>query len=1030
MQNKTLKIRTQPLTEKNITVNIEQDFDFLEILSLKIDQKDLYNTFCADYGVLVGRVIANKGFGVPNAKISIFIPVSDEDEKNELINNLYPFRDVTSKNNDGYRYNLFLSEATCNLNTPIGTFPTKGDLVNTFDEGIQLEIFEKYYKYTTRTNEAGDYILFGVPTGQQSVHVDVDLSDIGILSLRPYDLIEQGLPEELFDGYTKYRSSENLDELPQVKSQTKSSDIVPFWGDTERCSFGITRVDFDTGIEIVPSSIFMGSIFTDTKRNSLNKRCNPKNDAGEQCELMTKDGSIDILRVIYDENENPIEIEEFTPRAGKDLIDEDGTYAFNLPMYYDRVVTDEFGNLVPSSEEGVGVPTKGKYRFKIKFTEPPVIRKFTTASLIVPSLNQIHGGTAGTEQQRWTTDITQYDDANQANVGLVFGDSNSPQPADQPKPRTVSSDLDLDFHTFEWKQVYTLSQYIKKYKRGNNRFSFIGIKGCDECDYNNYFPFTTAIKKASFGFFIQSLFIGFLAAIYKILIILGNLRFCSYVRFTGSGRCRRLADFAPFGFILGIFENPIELECGDEPYYVDPYCGGVQGCTCDGNAVQTGPGTGNTPCCPDSNGTNCDTDACLKFTVFVPNENNCTSLNQLEQWKCCARYVAAKENKAIKFTFFDAWLNGSAYLFQFKNKVRFKNDGTTKSKFCGPGSTNLGGDNYAGYNAFSTFFGGSQFDFRNNTCNAGHCLILGPSIDPADRNYVGGVQGGSPEIRTTLNTPGIPNGANDANEFLYCNWVSSTKIVSLGRMEMCEDTFVDIKNCISTNTQNDLGNTIFDCSISDLRLGDKNNPYTGDNLGPLSPYNIPTTYTTQNPPNVIKVGTGGENGFDRQETLKKLTETSYEDPQDVFIYLLRQTNCNVNKLFLNIGENTAKCHELELYQEYQEPVREVCKEHNTIVTIPAPLVSGGYDYDNPGVWDVTGIASTIDPEEENGPFAIDPLIRDRYHPNTDNHSGNDPENVNILDTGHIDPKTNMPYFYFGLKPGKSAIDKYRQKYLI
>jgi hypothetical protein len=144
MQNKSVRIKTK-IGDKNLMVNLDQNFDFLEILSLKISQQDLYRTFCADYGVLVGRVIANKGFGVPNAKISVFIPVTDEDEKDELIEQLYPFKDTTTKNNQGYRYNLLLSEATCELNTPVGTFPTKEDVLNS---DIQLDIFEKYYKYT------------------------------------------------------------------------------------------------------------------------------------------------------------------------------------------------------------------------------------------------------------------------------------------------------------------------------------------------------------------------------------------------------------------------------------------------------------------------------------------------------------------------------------------------------------------------------------------------------------------------------------------------------------------------------------------------------------------------------------------------------------------------------------------------------------------------------------------------------------------------------------------------------------------
>ncbi len=1029
MQNKSVRIRTD-FGDKNLMVELNQDFDFLEVLSLKISQEDLYTTFCADYGVLVGRVIANKGFGVPNAKISIFIPVTDEDERENLIQTLYPFRNVTDKNDEGYRYNLLLSESTCNLNTAVGTFPTKEEVLN---NDIQLEIFEKYYKYTTRTNDAGDYILFGVPTGQQTVHIDIDLSDIGLASLRPYDLIEQGLPEELFDGLTRFRSSDNLDELPQIKTQTKSVNVVPFWGDVDRCEFGITRSDFDTGVEITPSSIFMGSIFTDTKKNSLNKRCNPKNDAGEQCELMTKAGSIDILRVVYDEFENPTGIESFTPRAGKDVIDDEGTYVFNLPMYYNRVVTDEFGNLIPSTEAGVGIATKGKYRFKIKFNEPTQKRKFTTANLIIPSLHRFHGGTEGTEQQRWTTDISQYDDANSTNIGTQFGDGPNAQDSEAPLPRTVSSDLDLDFHTFEWKQVYTLSQFIKKYKRGSNRFSFIGIKGCDDCDYNNYFPFTTAMKKASFSFFLQNLFINIVSFFYRVLIILGNIRICSYLRFTDGGRCRQLADFRPFGFIANSLPNPIILECGDEIYSIDPQCGGLESCTCNGNVVEYFPvnsGTGNTPCCPKNNGTSCETDACLSFNFFIPNETNCISLNQLENWKCCSKYVAAKENKALKFVFFDAWLNGSAYLFQFKNKTKIKNDGTIKGKFCGPGSTNIGGDNYAGYNAFSSFFiniaGDNETKFIENTCSDGRCLILGPSINEDDRNYVGGVNSGTPQIAVPKNTPGIPNGANDIEDFVYCNWVSSTKIVSLGRIEMCDDIFNDIKNCISTNTENTQGNTIFDCSIGDLRLGDKINPYTGDNLGLLSPYTIPTAASGVNPPQVIKVGTGGENGFDRQETLKKLTESSYEDPQDVFIYLLRQTNCNFERLFTNIGG--AQCHERELKTEYREPTSEVCKEHNTVVTIPVQDSSGNWDLDNPPVWDVTGSLTAFDPDETPGPFAVDLLLEDRYNPNPTTTYGTQDVSYNV--NPYIDVKTNMPYFYFGLVPGKSAVDKYRKKYLV
>jgi hypothetical protein len=53
----TIRIRTTPNGEdKYIKINVEQKFDFIEVLSLKLSQEDAYRKFCSDYGVIVGRV--------------------------------------------------------------------------------------------------------------------------------------------------------------------------------------------------------------------------------------------------------------------------------------------------------------------------------------------------------------------------------------------------------------------------------------------------------------------------------------------------------------------------------------------------------------------------------------------------------------------------------------------------------------------------------------------------------------------------------------------------------------------------------------------------------------------------------------------------------------------------------------------------------------------------------------------------------------------------------------------------------------
>ena len=174
---------------------------------------------------------------------------------------------------------------------------------------------------------------------------------------------------------------------------------------------------------------------------------------------------------------------------------------------------------------------------------------------------------------------------------------------------------------------------MKKYKRGGNRFSFVGPKGTDECENNNYLPFTTAMKKASFMFAIISLFIKIIAFVIKFLIQLGNLRFCSYFRLSNGAKCRKLINAQPFKFIkealIILFPPPedLVLPCGDSEYSVSFECAGFDDCFCttggSNQAVQTGSGTGGTPCCPKDNGGSCETDRCGSFNVIVPNEQNC-----------------------------------------------------------------------------------------------------------------------------------------------------------------------------------------------------------------------------------------------------------------------------------------------------------------------------------------------------------------------------------------------------------------------
>jgi hypothetical protein len=286
--NQKHRILTNIGKDKTVTVNLEQKFDLLEILSLKFTQYDVYTSLCADYGVVCGRVSVNNGFGVPNARVSIFIPLKQEDEDDPVISALYPFKSTQDKNDSGYRYNLLPSRKQHGGHEPTGTFPDQKDIL-TREE--YLEVYEKYYKYTVKTNSSGDFMIWGVPLGEQTIHVDVDLSDMGCFSLRPYDFIRNGFGVDSFKNTHSFKSSQDIDSLPQIVSFDKTIDVVPFWGNIDLCELGITRTDFDLsnqGVKVEPKAFLIGGTYTDTSKNSINKNCQPRRKMGRKCDLTTR----------------------------------------------------------------------------------------------------------------------------------------------------------------------------------------------------------------------------------------------------------------------------------------------------------------------------------------------------------------------------------------------------------------------------------------------------------------------------------------------------------------------------------------------------------------------------------------------------------------------------------------------------------------------------------------------------------------------------------------------------------------------
>jgi hypothetical protein len=163
-----------------------------------------------------------------------------------------------------------------------------------------VEIFDKYYKLTAKTNDSGDYMIMGVPLGEQTIVMDVDLSDIGEFSLTPQDLIRMGLATEAQVAGNRFRTSADLNSLPQIINLTKVVEVSPLWGEPAVCQIAINRVDFDlrneANVDIQPTAVFMGSIFSTSEQYAIKRNSRPKDDFGNLCQLEAGPGQIIAIR--------------------------------------------------------------------------------------------------------------------------------------------------------------------------------------------------------------------------------------------------------------------------------------------------------------------------------------------------------------------------------------------------------------------------------------------------------------------------------------------------------------------------------------------------------------------------------------------------------------------------------------------------------------------------------------------------------------------------------------------------------------
>ena len=552
--DKSFRIRTEVGKDKVVHVNLQQDYSFLEILSLKLNQIDTYKLHVSNYGVLVGRVVANGNFGIPNVKLSVFVPLDEDDSLITEIKNLYPYESTHDKNSDNLRYNLLSDFSNDDCYRVIGSFPNKRLVL---DNDTYIEIFDKYYKYTTVTNKSGDYMIPFVPCGTHEIHSDLDLSDIGILSQRPIDLMYKGYNETQFDNPRQFKEGDNLNNLVQVISQNNTVEIYPFWGDTSMGEIAISRCDIEVQYKFEPTCVFFGSIISDNFNNAIGHKCSPSKYSGFNRHLVTGEGTIEMIRKTPDNL-----IEEFQIQGNR-LIDGDGVWCYQIPMNLDYVGTDEFGNIVPTDNPNKGIPTRTSVRFRISMQETNnegVSRH--RAKYLVPNVQDI--------VMKGNDHTPMIENANQFDRCYEFG----------------SATPDEYFRDLYWNKVYSVKNYIPRLQTNNKKSNqnYSAIKSVNSNNNLNPLPYNHARYRLVFAYRV-------LCMIMTIVIYI----ICIVNKFFGALAC----------LCIKIWKFKV---CPFRP--IVPSCIGFNG----GLTEDEDNNNEYFPCCPKCGEMECDTPGCTQIT--------------------------------------------------------------------------------------------------------------------------------------------------------------------------------------------------------------------------------------------------------------------------------------------------------------------------------------------------------------------------------------------------------------------------------
>jgi hypothetical protein len=277
------------------------------------------------------------------------------------------------------------------------------------------------------------------------------------------------------------------------------------------------------------------------------------------------------------------------------VIDGDGTWLTELPMNLDYVITNEFGERVLSNDQSIGIPTKSKYRFKVKWTQSTDLTAQTRRPhYLLPNVKEYGWINSNTDPSEIGNQINKRKQQSSYYFGLAWsGYTDGFFGEEQIDRLDEIINCEDTFYEFQFNRVYTVSSLIDQYKKGG-RGRFIGIKEIDDdsCDSTiNKFPVNDGFKNFDLLFFLFSIIFTVIQFTGLVLLIIAHLLLGIYT-IVIQALCFLcdveipVINVRPFGFIC----NALRIKCETKnftirlPMITYPEC---QSCECNEGRLES-----------------------------------------------------------------------------------------------------------------------------------------------------------------------------------------------------------------------------------------------------------------------------------------------------------------------------------------------------------------------------------------------------------------------------------------------------------